>query len=107
YFITHEVTHAMTMARTGRLAYRRLAAFQQEGYADYVAFARPIDRAAWREALRRGDPEMDPRRSGLYRRYELMVSYLLERKGMSVETLLAARLNAKDVERDLEGESRL
>ena len=95
YFIAHEVTHAMTGDRIGRWHYGRLAAFQQEGYADYVAFARPtpFDFAGGRAALARDAPEMDVRRSGLYRRYELMVAWLLERQGMTVEELLARRID--------------
>ena len=95
YFIAHEVTHAMTGDRVGRRRYRGLAAFQQEGYADYVAFARPppFDFAAGREALARDAPEMDVRRSGLYRRYELMVAWLLQRQGLSVAELLGRRID--------------
>lgn len=95
YVIAHEVTHAMTADRVGRWRYHRLAAFQQEGYADYVAFARPppFDFAAGREALARDAPEMDVRRSGLYRRYELMVAWLLERRALTVDRLLAGRID--------------
>jgi hypothetical protein len=95
YFIAHEVAHAMTGDHIGRLGYRRLAAFQTEGYADYVAFARPppFDFASGRAALARDAPEMDVQRSGLYRRYELMVAYLLERGGLTVDQLLAARID--------------
>ena len=93
YFLAHELTHAMTFARLGFFRSSRLAAFQREGYADYVAFARPIDLRAGREALRRGASEMDVKRSGLYRRYELLVAYLLEMRGMDVWTLLARPLD--------------
>ena len=95
YFIAHEVTHAMTADRIGRRGYHGLAAFQQEGYADYVAFARPppFDFAAGRQALERDAPEMDVRRSGLYRRYELMVAWLLQRQGLSVAELLGRRID--------------
>jgi hypothetical protein len=107
YFAAHEVTHLMTMDHTGRLAYRRLSAFQTEGYADYVAFARPVDLGAGREAMRRDQPEMDARRSGLYRRYELLVAYLLDRKGITVPQLLAARMNVHDVEHQLDADTTL
>lgn len=101
YFIAHELTHTMTADRIGRWRYHRLAAFQTEGYADYVAFARPLDLHAEREALIRGAPEMNPRQSGLYRRYELMVAYLLERRGLSVEELLARPLDGRIIEDQL------
>jgi hypothetical protein len=104
YFIAHEVTHMMTMARTGPIPYHRLAAFQTEGYADYVAFDHHVDLAAGRAALRAGVAEMDPRRSGLYRRHELLVAYLLDRVGLSVNELLAAPLDRTDVEERLEND---
>jgi hypothetical protein len=101
YFITHEITHAMTADRIGRWRYHRLAAFQTEGYADYVAFDRSLDLRTEREALAHETAEMDPRRSGLYRRYELLVDYLLDRRGMSVAELLSAPLDRRQIESQL------
>ncbi|HVV53421.1 MAG TPA: hypothetical protein VHO06_27435 [Polyangia bacterium] len=101
YFLAHELTHAMTADRIGRWRYRRLTAFQTEGYADRVAFARPLDLRAERAALARGAPEMDPRRSGLYRRYELLVDYLFERRGFDAGRLLAAPLDRRAIEAEL------
>jgi hypothetical protein len=97
YFIAHEVTHAMTADRVGRRRYHGLAAFQQEGYADYVAFARPVDFARGRALLERDAPEVSPQRSGLYLRYELMVAHLLERRGMTVDELLARPIDPAPV----------
>jgi hypothetical protein len=74
----------MTADRMGRWRYRRLAAFQVEGYADHVAFGRPLDLGRERQALIDDAPEMSTRRSGLDKRYELRVAYLLERRGLSV-----------------------
>jgi hypothetical protein len=101
YFVAHEVTHAMVFARFGWWHARRLAAFQREGYPDYVAFARTHELASEREALRRNEPDMVPHRSGLYRRYELLVAYLLEPRHMRVEELLAHRLEPESVEYQL------
>jgi hypothetical protein len=96
----------MTADRVGRWRYARLAAFQVEGYADFVAFDRTVDShhvdlAAGRAALRRGAPEMSPKLSGLYRRYELLVAYLFERRGFDVAALLARPLDRAQVEREL------
>lgn len=98
YFIAHEVTHAMTADRLGRWRMHRLAAFQREGYADYVGFDHAVDFPGWRTALERDEPEMSPSRSGLYRRYELLVAYLLDRRGMTVDELLADRRDRARVE---------
>jgi hypothetical protein len=105
YFIAHEVTHAMTADHVGRWQFRKLASFQTEGYADYVAFARHLDLRAEREALVRDAPEMSPQRSGLYRRYELLVDYLLDRRGLSVEDLLAQRMDRQQAEAELLGDT--
>ena len=107
YFIAHEVTHAMTADRTGRWRYRQLSAFQLEGYADHVGFGRPLDLAREREALRGDEPDMSPRRSGLYKRYELLVAYLLERRGLTVDQLLAARLEQRQIEGELLSDTRI
>ena len=85
----------------------RLSAFQQEGYADYVAFDRRVDLARGRAALARDAPEMSPRRSGLYARYELLVAYLLERRGMTVDALLARRIDGAQVEAELRADPAL
>ena len=107
YFITHEVTHAMTADRTGRWRYRKLSAFQVEGYADYVGFGRPLDFARERQALVADAPEMSPRQSGLYKRYELLVAYLLERRGLSVDELLEGRIAQRQIEDELLSDTRI
>jgi hypothetical protein len=101
YFIAHEVTHAMTGDWVGRWRYAHLAAFQLEGYADRVAFDHKVDLAAGRAALVRDEAEMSPSRSGLYKRYELMVAYLLERRGMTVDELLSRPMDRRRVEAEL------
>jgi hypothetical protein len=98
YFIAHEVTHAMTADRIGRWRSHELAAFQREGYADSVGFDHPVDLARGRAALERDAPEMSPRRSGLYARYELLVAYLRERRGMTVDELLSRPMDERGVE---------
>jgi len=101
YYIAHEVTHAMTADRVGRLRYRELAPFQVEGYADYVALAAPVDVARGREALRANAFDMDPKRSGHYDRYRLLVGYLLQERRLSVDELLAQPLDRATLEREL------
>jgi hypothetical protein len=101
YFIAHEIAHTMTADRVGRWRYFQLGAAQQEGYADYVAFARRADLASGRKALASETREMRPKESGLYRRYELLVAYLLDRRSMTVDELLARPIDAAAVERDL------
>jgi len=49
---------------------------------------------------------MDVRRAG-YARYELLVSYLLDRRKLSVAQMLARPLEQRQVESELEAEPRL
>jgi hypothetical protein len=107
YFISHELTHAMTGDRVGRWRYAQLAAFQKEGYADYLAFDHRVDLPRGRAELEREDAEMSPARSGLYNRYELVVAYLLERRGMTVDQLLARPMDRRQVEAELLGATSL
>jgi len=101
YYLAHEVSHAMTADHTGRVAFRSLAAFQKEGYADYVGFAEPVDLAKGRADFIAGTADMDPQKSGHYDRYRLLVGYLLQERRMSVDDLLAKRLDQSQIEREL------
>jgi hypothetical protein len=103
YFIAHEVTHTMLARRIGRLRYARLQRWQVEGYADYVGKAGEFDFDKTLAAFRAGTRELDPKRSGLYLRYHLMVAYLLDREGMTPEALLAGPIERADIERRLRG----
>jgi hypothetical protein len=98
YYLAHEVTHAMSVDHVGRLRYARLAAFQVEGYADYVAFGVPVDVERGRRELRAGSKDMNPLLSGHYDRYRLLVGYLLQARGLSVDELLNQPLDRKAVE---------
>lgn len=99
YFIAHEVTHTMVARRLGRLAYHRLEAWQQEGYADYVGKApTDFDFEAALRAYRRDDAQLDPARSGLYMKYQLMTEYSLDVLGQSPEELLALQRPRQPIE---------
>ena len=107
YYVAHEVTHAMTADRTGRIAMTRLAVFQREGYADYVAFAKPVDLARGRADLEASTADMNPRRSGHYDRYRLLVGYLLQQRHLSVDDLLAQPMDQKVIEAQLRSDPAL
>src|SRR5687767_12702442 len=77
------------LVRFGRrsIAAAALAPFQVEGYADYIALTAQVDVARGREALRANAFDMDPKRSGHYDRYRLLVGYLLQERRLSVDQL--------------------
>lgn len=90
YFLAHEVTHTLTADALGPRAYLALPAWVREGYADYVARGATFDYEAERARWLAGDPDLDPRASGLYLRYVLLVAHLIDREGWSPEQVLRA-----------------
>jgi hypothetical protein len=89
YFIAHEVVHGMLTARVGRIRYLMLPTWLNEGYADYIAKAGAFDYARELERYRAGHRDLDPAQSSLYLRYHLFVSHWLDKRGLSVDQLLA------------------
>lgn len=88
YFVAHELTHQLTGRALGPVRYFELPQWVREGYADYVGKGDSFDYAQARNALLAGAPEMDWKRSGLYWRFHLLVAFLLDRQGWTVERLL-------------------
>jgi hypothetical protein len=101
YFLAHEITHHMTSATLGRLAYARLPVWVREGYADYVGRAAAVDLGGDALRVRRGERELDPHRSGLYLRYRLEVAWLLDHEHADVLGLLHAPPDVDQVDRAL------
>ena len=96
YFIAHELMHVANVRAVGRWRYARMAQWIDDGYADYIA--RDIDLAGALQKMKEGARELDPRRSGLYLRYQLMVAYLLDKERMPLEKVLAAPPPREEVE---------
>jgi hypothetical protein len=97
YFIAHEATHVMESRAFGRLMELRYPDWLTEGYADLVAKGGAFDIAENRRLLRAGDPRLDYARSGLYRRYHLMVATLLAKPGARIHHLFADPPEEEDV----------
>jgi hypothetical protein len=88
YFIAHEITHQLTGHAVGPVRYFRMPQWVREGYADYVGKGAAFHYEEARRAFLADVPEMDWKKSGLYWRYNLLVAYLLDRRGWSVQRLL-------------------
>jgi hypothetical protein len=99
YFIAHEIMHLEHGQLLGRMAYLRLEKWADDGHADYVA--RDIDLAQTLQAFKTGARELDPARSGLYLRYQLMVAYLVEKKHVEPRDLLEHPPDRAVIEREL------
>jgi hypothetical protein len=103
YFMAHELTHSLEANLLGRYRQWRLPAWQKEGYADYVAREKGTFNFGWQlSAFQKRDRELDPKRSGLYLRYDLLVTYLLDFKGLDPKTLLSGPFDRAALEQELE-----
>ena len=96
YFIAHELMHVANVRAVGRWRYARLPQWVDDGYADYVA--RDIDLEDALTKMKEDARELDPRRSGLYLRYHLLVAYSLDKRSMPVHGLLTAPPPRDEVE---------
>ena len=101
YFIVHEITHDLTRAAVGTRRYLLLPKWVREGYADYVGKGGTFRYDEEVEEFLTGDPKMDPEKSGLYSRHQLLVTYLPDRQHWSVERLLKESPSQETVERKI------
>lgn len=98
YFAAHEIGHALIARRIGGWGHWRLPAWIREGLADYVGYAGEVDIDRLEQGLLDGERALDPRASGLYDRYRLLVAYYLIREGWGVELLLSSKLSQAEAE---------
>ena len=101
YYIAHEVTHTLIADYLGAIAHWRLPAWKSEGYADYIAKGSEFDYNHVAAQLRHGDRDLDPARSGLYLRYHLLVAFLLEQRGLSLQELFHQHFNPTRLEEEI------
>lgn len=102
YYASHEIGHSLTSNHIGAVANWRLPAWQREGMADYIAMGGDIDIDALAKARRSGDPDLDPKRSGNYALYRLLVAFLLDKEHWSPDELLASRMTLEEAEKRLD-----
>ena len=88
YFAAHEIIHQLTGQALGPISYFQLPQWVREGYADYVGKGDAFRYDEAKRAFLAGAPEMDWNKSGLYRRFHLLVAYMLDHQHWSVERLL-------------------
>lgn len=87
YFISHEIAHGMMRDEIGLLAYYlSLPNWLEEGFSDYTA-KRSFDFAENLKQFKDNQRRLTEA-SGLYVRFHLYLSYLLDVKGQSLEGLL-------------------
>ena len=91
FFIAHEVTHQPTGRELGPLRSFILPQYVRERFADYIGKGDALDYEQARRDFLAGRPQMDYKKSRLYLRFNLLVAYLLEHRGWSVDKLLKDR----------------
>jgi hypothetical protein len=101
YYIAHEIMHVLVARELGVVRHWRLPAWKNEGYADLIAKGTDFDYEQTQEQFRRGERELDPKLSGLYLRYHLLVAYLLNHKGISVNDMLYGDFEPKQLEAEI------
>jgi hypothetical protein len=101
YFMAHEIMHVLVARELGAIGCLSLATWKNEGYADLIAKGGEFDYERAREQLRRRERDLDPKRSGLYLRYHLLVAYLLERRGVSPRDLLRHQFEPARLEEEI------
>ena len=104
YFVTHELVHQLTGKALGPWDYLRLPKWVREGYADYVGKGDGFNYERERESFLAGAREMDWAKSGLYKRFHLLVYYLLDRQHWSVDRLLRHSPRQSEVEDQVRAE---
>ena len=103
YFIAHEAAHIMQGRAFGPALKLTHPRWLIEGHADYVAKGGDFAFEENRRLLRQADPRLDYARSGLYRRYHLMVALLLDKQGRPLQRLFAEPPSEAEIVRTLLG----
>jgi hypothetical protein len=102
YFAAHEIAHSLTAEHLGplRLWNWRLPVWEREGAADYVGLGSKgaIDVDTLYARYKNADPHFDPK-SGYYDLYRMLVAYLLDRKGWTMDQLLGSDMSMADAEK--------
>jgi len=101
YFAAHEIAHTLTAEAIGVWAYARLPTWVREGVADYIGLMGDVDIARLSRLLKVEDRELDPKKSGLYARYRLLVAHLVKEKHWSMMRVLTESPEQKSVEAEL------
>jgi hypothetical protein len=84
--IAHEITHALIKRHVGLLAQRRIPSWLKEGYCDVIGDGSAIDE---REGLALVESGSWASKPGIaYFRYRLVVDYLLNGKGITIDELI-------------------
>jgi hypothetical protein len=101
YYATHEIAHTLIKEQLSLLQQGKLPLWINEGIADDTGFGDQADIDGLIRGWQNGDPDLDPKRSGYYDRYRLLVVYFLKRKGCTAAQLVASNMPQAEAEQIL------
>ena len=94
YYGTHEIAHVLTGERAGLLRWVLMPRWVTEGLADYCALGSPGDLRAFDALLGREPITVEQmKKLGVYPRYRMLVTYMLEERKWTLDQLLSTRLS--------------
>jgi hypothetical protein len=88
YYVAHEIAHQLTAESIGGFRFHQLPQWVREGYADYIGIGYSFNYDLEKRAFLAGKRDMDFAQSGLYKRFHLLVAYLIDHQHWTVERLL-------------------
>lgn len=101
YFAAHEIAHTLVKQRIGIVKHEQLPEYVREGIPDLIGKGESFSYTEALQDFLNEAPEMDRARSGLYYRYHLLVSYLMNEKGWNELMLMQAPPAQFEVENDI------
>ena len=99
YFITHESVHSL---QRGYNIFFTITTSVEiiEGYAEYIAKFKNNDIVNLIEELKNNSPAMNPK-NGLYNKYNLYITYLIEKKGFNFEKIVNEKPELEKILREI------
>ena len=97
--IVHEITHKLIENEIGIKANIKLEIWKKEGYCEYISVESKLNIKA---GINKVYKESHPISSAFnYLKYRIMVTYLLDVKGLTFHNLVETEFNIKQLEKDL------
>jgi hypothetical protein len=98
YFAAHEITHTLCEDSVGIAKYCAMPDWIKEGYADNVGRGSALKMPGMREAFLTDAATMREPAAAPYLRYNVLVAYCLEIRGLSVRDLLSSGMSQEEAE---------
>ena len=101
YFAAHEIVHTLIKQRIGIVKHEQLPEYVTEGIPDFIGMGESFNYSKALTDFLDEVPEMDRARSGLYYRYQFLISYLINEKGWNELKLIQSPPTQREVEQEI------